>query len=100
MGRLDQLCIFSHHVMDRMRQRRIEPTDVKTVLKNGTIIDLCEEAKPHKRCVVLGHLENGSPLHVVVAIVPDGLLILTTYEPTVDRWSNDFKTKVVNKRGM
>lgn len=95
MGRLDKLCIFSNHVMDRMRQREIEPTDVKTALRNGIIIELCEEAKPHKRCVVLGHLENGSPLHVVVAIVPDGLLILTTYEPTVDRWSNDFKTKVV-----
>lgn len=100
MGRLDKLCIFSNHVMDRMRERKISKPDVKTALKNGTIIELCEESKPHKRCLVLGYLENGTPLHVVVAFVPDGLLILTTYEPTTDRWSSDFKTKVVNKRGM
>lgn len=100
MGRLNELCIFSNHVMDRMRERKIEPTDVKTALKNGIIIDLCEEAKPHKRCLVLGYTENGTPLHVVVAFVSDGLLILTTYEPTTDRWSSDFKTKVVKKNGM
>ena len=100
MERSNNLLIFSDHVIDRMVERDISTKDVKTALKNGIIIELYENAKPHKRCLVLGYLENGSPLHVVVAFVSDGLLILTTYEPTADRWSNDFKTKVVYKHGM
>jgi len=100
MRRSEKLCIFSNHVFERMAEREISEKDVKTALQNGIVIELYENSKPHKRCLVLGHIQDGSPLHVVVALVPDGILILTTYEPTADRWSSDFKTKVVKKNGM
>ena len=95
MERAEKKIIFSHHVFDRMAERKISQKDVKKALKNGVIIKVCEKSKPHQRCLVLGHIDSGDPLHIVVAIVPDGVLVLTTYIPEIKRWGTDYKTKVV-----
>lgn len=86
-------CEFSTHAMERSTERRFKKDDVRTALKNGTVIEMCENATPNKRCLVLGYLKNGDPLHVVVAFKSDCLLVVTAYKPSCEKWYSDFKTR-------
>jgi len=78
-----------------MVERKIKKTDVLLALKNGIVIEIKENSKPCTHCLILGHTSKGKPLHVAVALVPDGVLILTTYEPYAKIWGENFDKKVV-----
>jgi len=93
--RRSQLYEFIKHARDRMTERKIQRDDVVSALNNGIIIQFNRNAQPCPCCLVLGRTNQGNPLHVAVAIKPDGIRILTTYEPDAEIWGENLDTKVV-----
>jgi Domain of unknown function (DUF4258) len=66
---------ISHHARVRMKERRLDITDVQQVIRYGEIVD---HSKPgdHWRYVVDGKTVEGLRLRVVVEI--NGLLLIVT----------------------
>jgi len=62
-------------------------------LRNGGIIeDYSEDPRGHS-CLILGFTKQGRPIHVVCALKDEFLVIVTAYEPTLNKWTSNFKSR-------
>jgi len=86
--------VFSDHAITQMFKRSIRVDDVKQIIEIGELISEYPNDKPYPSFLLSG-LVNGRALHLVVAKnMSDNICtIVTAYEPTLDIWENDFKTK-------
>ena len=81
------------HILSRCYQRNISYTDIKHAIFNGTIIEQYENDYPYPSCLVLGKTTTNKILHVVVGIGNNKLWLITAYEPSLDKWNKDMKTR-------
>jgi hypothetical protein len=76
-----------------MFQRHISDEQVRVVLETGETIEAYPEDVPYPSRLVLGWV-GLRPLHVVVAdSLPDGVIIITVYEPDVRLWESGFRRR-------
>ncbi len=72
----------------------IDPSEVRSVVEQGEVIeDYPKNARGHS-CLVLGRGEGGRPIHVVCAAKAEYLAIITAYLPHPKEWSRDFRRRV------
>lgn len=85
---------FRFHAISRMFERNISETDVEMVIKTGKIIEDYPTDQPYPSCLRLGFVKN-RPLHIVTADAADEetTVIITVYEPSVDRWLPGFEKR-------
>lgn len=84
---------FSGHATVQMFKRNIPVEIVENVLKSGEIIKEYPEDNPYPSFLMLG-FANTRPIHVLVATDLRGnCFIITTYEPDIKLWSENYKTK-------
>jgi len=81
--------VFSGHAIQRMFERRV---DVLAVIAQGETIAEYVDEKPYPSRLLLGRAET-KPLHVVVATDEDLCIVVTVYEPTLENWSDDLRTR-------
>ena len=81
------------HVLQRMAERNISQTSVLDVLLTGERVRDCPEDKPFASALFLGYAGT-RPLHVVAA-GRNGrqAFIVTVYEPSLEVFEADYKTK-------
>ncbi|MBR2142687.1 DUF4258 domain-containing protein [Anaerovibrio sp.] len=72
---------MSLHVEKRMIDRQITRKEIVEVILQGEIIEEYPNDWPHPSCLIFGCTINGRYLHVVVAIEPLLLRLVTVYEP-------------------
>ncbi|WP_407400227.1 DUF4258 domain-containing protein [Anaerovibrio sp.] len=77
----DGLIAMSLHVEKRMVDRQITRKEIVEVILQGEIIEEYPNDWPHPSCLIFGCTINGRYLHVVVAIEPLLLRLVTVYEP-------------------
>lgn len=87
--------IFRTHAVIRMFQRRVDERDVRSVLETGEIIEVYPDDTPYPSRLILGWLES-RPIHVVAAdnIDDNETIVVTVYEPGLDKWSPNFKRRI------
>ncbi|MFH0765675.1 MAG: DUF4258 domain-containing protein [Calditrichota bacterium] len=88
-----QRLLFLPHAIRQMSRldRLIEPVDVRTVIKDGEIIeDYPEDSRGHS-VLMLGRGLDGRPIHVVCAPKEEFLTIITAYLPERREWLEDFR---------
>jgi hypothetical protein len=80
------------HATRRMFQRNIHPEDIEKVLQSGNVIEEYPEDYPLPSFLISGTTQQGKPLHVVIGVNNDEkeLVIITAYEPSIDKWTNSF----------
>ena len=85
---------FRIHAIKRMFERRIIESDVRHVLRTGTVIEAYPEDTPYPSRLIFGEVK-GRALHVVVAddVEHATVIVITVYEPDVARWGSDFKRR-------
>ena len=84
---------WTTHILARLQERGIYPSDVKQCINTGRIIEQYPDDFPFPSCLVLGCSVNGKELHVVVG-VGDGLLwLVTAYYPDPAKWENNFSVR-------
>lgn len=68
--------------------------NILKVILNGEVIEDYPDTKSFPSCLMLG-LVSGKPYHVVVALDTEGskAYIITAYEPSLDKFKPDFKTR-------
>lgn len=86
--------VFRIHALQRMYQRYISEDEVGQVIEKGEVIEEYKDDKPFPSRLVLGYADS-RPLHVVTADNTEGQesIVITVYEPTLDKWKNGFKER-------
>jgi len=85
--------IYKKHALERMLSRNINFEEVENSLFIGEIIKEYPEDKPFQSYLVLA-IVKGKILHVVVSQDNENnCIIISVYEPDIDIWNTDFKTK-------
>lgn len=86
--------IFRVHALQRMFSRQINDENVRYVIKKGEVIEDYPNDTPYPSKLILGWI-GSRPLHIVVAENKDQeeLIIITVYEPNLDKWETDFRRR-------
>jgi hypothetical protein len=82
---------FSKHAVDQSIARRIRIKEVKEMVVNGKLIEDYPDDKYGASCLICGFTLASRPLHLHCSYPSRPLLkVITLYEPTQERWSNNF----------
>ena len=85
--------VVSGHAIQRVFERGIGRDDVLAVIAQGETIAEYADDKPYPSRLLLGSV-GAKPLHVVLASEAASLcIVVTVYEPTLEHWSGDFRTR-------
>ncbi|MGQ9627704.1 MAG: DUF4258 domain-containing protein [Anaerolineae bacterium] len=78
-------CEFSWHAYLRCRQRHYSSSEVITAILNGEVIEDYPDDFPYLSCLICGFTPSERPVHIVVALAPEGVApavtIVTVYDP-------------------
>jgi hypothetical protein len=82
------------HALQRMAERNIPRAAVLEVFLTGECIEEYPADKPFPSGLFLGYV-GGRPIHVVAALAKERqrVYIITAYEPSLDVFDPDFKTR-------
>jgi len=82
------------HAIKRMLERTISREAVLEALKQCEVVEAYPDDKPLPAFLGLGY-HRYQPLHVVVGLdeAEEMLWIITVYEPSLEEWKEDFKTR-------
>ena len=85
---------WQRHALERMAQRGIRRSDALEVLLSGELIEAYPEERPLPSALFSGWAKT-RPIHVVVALDAgrDRAFIITVYEPDLEHFEPDFKTR-------
>ena len=73
--------------------RTITPSEIRSVIMQGEIIeDYPEDTRGHS-CLLYGHGTDGREIHVVCAPKEKMLVVITAYLPTKKEWEQDLRTR-------
>ena len=85
--------IWTKHCLNRINQRDILILDVKTAIKNGTIVEYYYEDYPYPSCLIVGKNTRGNTIHIVCGINRNFIYMITAYYPDTNEWKEDMKTR-------
>lgn len=78
---------FSHHAEVERENESVTVDDIKTAVINGELLEDYAHDPRGASCLVLGMMNNGRPLHVVLTMLSlDVVLFITVYIPTLPKW--------------
>jgi hypothetical protein len=86
--------LYTNHAVKQMFQRNISTNEVEEVLESGEVIMEYIDDKPFPSKLLFSII-NLRPLHIVCSFneKENTSIIITVYEPSLDVWENDFKTR-------
>ena len=89
-----QELIYRIHARQSMFTRSISDEYVEHLLQHGEVVEDYPHAFPFPAKLLLGRC-NGRSIHVVAAenIGKQQVIVITAYEPTIDKWEPDLKTR-------
>ena len=82
------------HTLIRLAERNIAQDIILEVVLSGKIIEDYPQDKPFPSCLIF-KIINDKPYHAVVAFDSGHKKghIITVYQPTLDKFESDFKTR-------
>ena len=89
--------IVTQHTAYRFQQRKINLNDVICSINKGKIIEQYSNDYPYPSCLVLGPGLQDEFLHTVCAVGDNKLWLITSYIPTHEKWTDDFKVRKVDE---
>ena len=88
--------IYRVHAVTRMFQREISNREVESVILTGTCIEQYDEDTPYPSALYMKQIGERY-LHVVAAIDDENHhVVITAYEPNLEKWHKDRKTRKDN----
>jgi hypothetical protein len=91
---MERKIIWKRHALERMLERELSRAVVLHVVANGELIEDYSEDRLSASGLLFGWNAR-RPIHVVVAVDTDDeqVAIITAYEPTMEHFEPDFKTR-------
>lgn len=84
--------ILTDHASDRAIKRDIDDFEIEEAVIAGEVIEDYPDDKYGPSFLVLGKTQAGRNLHVQVSYPPD-VKVITVYEPSSEKWQDDWKTR-------
>lgn len=84
---------WTAHVLMRLQERNIHPSDIKSCILSGEIIENYPKDYPYPSCLVFGYETSDNILHTVVGVGENSLWIITAYYPNKQKWNSDLRTR-------
>ena len=84
---------WTAHILEKMQERSIEPSDVIYCICNGRIIEHYPQAYPYPACLILGISVNGRYIHSVAGYGSGFVWIVTVYEPDENEWVDGYSVR-------
>ena len=75
---------WTKHCLNRLNQRNILISDVKTAINNGKIIEYYYDDYPYPSCLILGYNTNNTIIHIVCGVSQDIVHMITAYYPNTE----------------
>lgn len=87
-------CLISFTHTEKLRRRRISLETIEEAIRIGAIIEDYPNDPRGPSCLIHGVSHEGRPIHVVCGTTSnDEILIITAYEPSVEEWELDWRTR-------
>ena len=88
--------IYRTHAIERMFQRDISQEIVEKAVKNGKVIEEYLNDKPYPSFLTLYFEDNNlnKPIHVVYAKNGNDIIIITTYRPSINKWTCNYQERI------
>lgn len=85
---------WQRHALERLLERGFSRQGVLSTLTVGEVIEEYPDDRPFPSALILGWIDR-RPLHVVVALDPvnSWAFVVTAYEPDLEHFEPDFKTR-------
>ncbi|PIP77395.1 MAG: hypothetical protein COW85_09200 [Ignavibacteria bacterium CG22_combo_CG10-13_8_21_14_all_37_15] len=85
---------FSSHALKQMFARKISVIEAISVAREGEIVAEYPEDNPFPSFLLFKMIDN-RPIHAVLAVDSENkfCIFVTLYEPTLEIWMNDYKTR-------
>ncbi len=81
---------MTRHARERAGKRYISTQPLVRALAHGDILEEYASDQRGPSALLLGHSDDGRPLHAVCAFDPGGILvIITVYEPQFPEWLDE-----------
>ena len=98
IGMIQKLCHnkavkWTAHVLARLQERGIEPSDIKNCIMTGRIIEEYPTDYPYPSCLILGNAADGKTLHSAVGVGEGFIWLITAYYPDPAKWNDDFSVR-------
>lgn len=90
---LQRTIIWTKHCLNRINQRNILISDIKTAILNGKIIEYYYNDYPYPSCLIIGKNKSRGIIHIVCGIKDNFVYMITAYYPDSDKWEEDMKTR-------
>ena len=89
-----ELFELSAHTLTRSTQRYILLDEISEAILLGQVIEDYPNDRYGPSCLILGYTQNQRPLHIQCSYQSRTVLkIITVYEPTLDKWETNLKTR-------
>ena len=83
---------FTH--TEKLRRRKIALETIEEAIRGGEIIEDYPDDPRGPSCLILGVAQEGRPIHVVCGKMGhDQILVITAYEPNLEEWKPDWRTR-------
>jgi len=82
---------FTH--TEKLRKRKISAEEIEEAISKGEIIEDYPHDPRGASCLILGFTKKGRPLHIVCGKAGEEIIIITAYEPSLDEWEEDLRTR-------
>jgi Domain of unknown function (DUF4258) len=93
----DEQFEFSKHAVDQSILRNILVREVREAIANGQIIEDYPDDKYGASCLISGLTQDERPIHIHCSYPSRPLIkIITLYEPSLQRWNDDFTQRISN----
>ena len=88
----NQNYVMTLHASDRAVKRDIDDFEIEEAVIAGNVIEDYPNDKYGPSCLILGQTKKDRNLHVQVSYPPN-VKVITVYEPSLDEWEADLKTR-------
>lgn len=86
------LISFTH--TEKLRRRKISLTTIEDAIRTGNIIEDYPKDPRGPSCLIHGITQEGRPIHVVCGRIDrEEIIIITAYEPSLEEWEPDWRTR-------
>ena len=84
------------HATRRMFQRSISEENLFEAMETGKIIESYEDDLPFPSILINGQTSSQRPIHIVIGVDKESkrLYIITTYEPDLSKWDDNFNRRI------
>jgi hypothetical protein len=83
---------YTIHAAEQRIARSVARKEIEQVLLTGDVIEEYPDHHYGQACLVMGKTDKGRVLHVLCSL-KEGLAIVTVYEPDLNKWEADLKTR-------